>query len=418
VSVSHDAGKTFGRYAGAGGDNHRMWIDPDNPKNVYVAHDGGFIMNEDSTEGGRGRSGRDIHATQFYNVELDNATPMHVYGSVQDSGSHRVELDLSKGRDNLKPLNWEGAPGGEGSNQAIDPTDPNIVYSHQYYGQFSRTDVSATAAPRAGGAGAGAAGGGRGRGGAAARIRPQTAPGEPELRAQWMAPIIVSQYDHNTIYAGFQYVYRSADRGDHWERISADLTSNDPKQMGINPSAIPYQTITQIAESPRKKGLLYVGTDDGHLHVTMNDGKTWTELTKNIPMSQRKWVSRIVASKFDDGTVYLAQRGREDDDFAAYLWKSTDYGKTWKSIVGNIPSGPMNVIREDPTSASMLYAGDDFGVFVSKNGGQTWAVLGANLPTVEVSDLQVHPRDNVIVISTYGRGMWVMDANKVREVGR
>ena len=423
VSVSHDAGATFGRYAGAGGDNHRMWIDPDNPSVVYVAHDGGFIMNDDTTAGGRGRSGRDIHATQFYNVELDNATPMHVYGSVQDSGSHRVTLDLSQGRDNLKPLNWEGAPGGEGSNQAIDPTDPSIVYSHQYYGQFSRTIV-ATGDPAAvvpggaagGGAGGGAAGGGRGRGGAATRIRPQPSSGDSELRAQWMAPIIVSQFDNKTIYAGFQYVYRSIDRGDHWDRISGDLTSNDPKQMGINPSAIPYQTITQIAESPRKKGVLYVGTDDGHLHITMDDGKSWTELTKNIPMTQRKWVSRIVASKYEDGTVYLAQRGREDDDFAAYLWKSTDYGKSWKKIVGDIPSGPMNVIREDPASANILYAANDFGVYISTNGGQKWDVLGGNLPTVEVSDLQIHPRDNVIVISTYGRGMWVMDAVKARAI--
>ena len=236
------------------------------------------------------------------------------------------------------------------------------------------------------------------------------------MRAQWMAPIIVSQFDHNTIYAGYQYVYRSHDRGDTWERISGDLTDNNPAQMGINPFAIPYQTITQIAESPRKAGLLYVGTDDGHVHVTMDDGKTWTELTKNVPLTARKWVSRLVASKYDDATVYLAQRGREDDDFAPYLWKSTDYGKTWRSIVGNIPSGSINVIREDPTVPNLLYAGNDFGVYVSTNGGQKWNVLGGNLPTNEVADLQIQPRDNIIVISTYGLGMWVMDALKVRAV--
>jgi len=250
----------------------------------------------------------------------------------------------------------------------------------------------------------------------AKNIRPQIGPGEPVLRAQWMAPIIVSQFDHNTIYAGYQYVYRSHDRGDTWERISGDLTDNNPAQMGINPFAIPYQTITQIAESSRKAGLLYVGTDDGHVHVTMDDGKTWTELTKNVPLTARKWVSRLVASKYDDATVYLAQRGREDDDFAPYLWKSTDYGKTWRSIVGNIPSGSINVIREDPTVQNLLYVGNDFGVYVSTNGGQKWNVLGGNLPTNEVSDLQIQPRDNIIVISTYGLGMWVMDALKVRAV--
>jgi len=455
VSVSHDGGATFGRFAGGGGDNHRMWIDPDNPKSIYVAHDGGFVMTEDG--GATRKTARDIHATQFYNVEVDNATPFHVYGSVQDSGSHRVALDLSAGRDALAPLNWEGAPGGEGSNQAIDPTDPNIVYSHGYYGDFTRSDLSQPtgrgrggAAPAAGagaaaagagaggaagtggaagagrgagqgaGAGAGAAGVGQagappaggGRGGGSANIRPQ----DPDLRAQWMAPIIVSAYDHNTIYAGYQYLFRSHDRGDTWERISADLTSNDPKQMGINPSAIPYQTITQIAESPRKKGLLYVGTDDGHVHVTMDDGKTWTELTKNVPMPARKWVSRLVASKYDDATVYLAQRGREDDDFATYLWKSTDYGKTWKSLAAGVPAGSVNVIREDPVMPNVLYAANDFGVYVSKNSGQKWDVLGGNLPSVEVSDLQIQPRENLIVISTYGRGMWVMDAVRVRAV--
>jgi photosystem II stability/assembly factor-like uncharacterized protein len=408
VSVSHDSGATFTTYQGGGGDNHRMWIDPDDPKVTYVAADSGFTMTQDGGLTRKLASG--IQGTQFYNVEVDNQTPFYIYGSVQDTGSRRVALDLSKGRDTLKPLNWQSAPGGEGSNQAIDPTDPNIVYSHGYYGSFTRTDLSSQAAPAA------ARGGGGGRRGAAKDIRPQIGPGEPELRAQWMAPIIVSQFDHNTIYAGYQFLYRSKDRGDKWERISGDLTDNNPAQMGVNPFAIPYQTVTQIAESPRKAGLLYIGTDDGHVHVTMDDGKTWTELTKNLPRTARKWVSRLAPSKYDDATVYLAQQGREDDDFAPYLWKSTDYGKSWKSIVGNIPSGPINVIREDPTMPNLLYAGNDFGVYVSDNGGQEWNVLGGNLPTGEVSDLQIQPHDDVIVVATYGRGMWVMDALKVRAV--
>jgi photosystem II stability/assembly factor-like uncharacterized protein len=407
VSVSHDGGATFTEYLAGGGDNHRMWIDPADPKTTYVAADSGFTMTRDGGVTRKVASG--IQGTQFYNVEVDNQTPFYVYGSIKDTGSRRVALDLSSGRDTMKPLNWQSAPGGEGSNQAIDPTGPNIVYSHGYYGNFTRTDLSPQAAAARGG------GGGRGRG-ASKDIRPKIAQGEPELRAQWMAPIIVSQFDHNTIYAGYQYVYRSHDRGDTWERISGDLTDNNTAQMGVNPFAIPYQTITQIAESPRKPGVLYVGTDDGHVHVTMDDGKTWTELTKNAPLATRKWVSRLVASKYDDATVYLAQRGREDDDFAPYLWKSTDYGKTWKSIIGKIPSGSINVIREDPTVPNLLYAGNDFGVYVSTNGGQKWSVLGGNLPTGEVSDLQIQPRDNIIIIATYGQGMWVMDALKVRAV--
>jgi len=248
------------------------------------------------------------------------------------------------------------------------------------------------------------------------RIRPAAADGEPPQRAQWMAPIVISPFDPNTLYAGYQYVYRSRDRGDTWQRISDDLTDQNPRQMGINPSAIPYQTLTHIAESPLAKGVIYAGTDDGNLHVTRDDGRMWTDIGKNLPMALKKWVSRIVPSKYEAGTVFVALRGREDDDFAAYLFKSTDYGVTWTSVVGNIPSGSINVIREDPSVKDVLYAGNDFGVYVSKDGGRQWNVLGANLPSVEVSDLQIHPRDHLIVISTYGRGMWVMDARKVRAI--
>jgi hypothetical protein len=476
VSVSHDGGVTFGRFQGGGGDNHRMWIDPNNPKIIYDAHDGGFTMTEDG--GVTRKQAREIHGTQFYNVEVDDAMPFHIYGSVQDTGSHSVALDLTQGRENLKPLDWGGAPGGEGSNQAIDPVDPHIVYSHGYYGNFSRADVTPAApagqaaggaaagadvagaaagsaraagagaggagasgaraagaggaggtgaggarAAGAGGAGAGGAGaaaagggGGRGRGNASVNIR-RTIPTPPaDLRANWMAPIIVSQFDHNTIYAGWQYLYRSHDRGDSWERISDDLTDNDPKRMGINPSAIPFQTLTQIAESPMRQGLIYVGTDDGHVQITRDDGKTWTDLTTNVPLTKRKWVSRLVASKYNEATVFLAQRGREDDDFIPYLWKSTDYGKTWKSLVANIPAGSINVIREDPAVPNLLYVGNDFGVYVSTNGGLKWDVLGMGLPSIEVSDLQIQPRDNIIVAATYGRGMYVMDALKVRAI--
>ncbi len=409
VSVSDDAGATFKSFGG-GGDNHRMWIDPVNPQTIYTASDAGFTMREN----GKLREATGIHGTQFYNVELDMAKPFHAYGSVQDAGSYRVAIDTSKGRGMFLPLKWESAPGGEGSVHAIDPVNPNTVYSHGFYGGFTRADM--TPAPAVSGRGRSA---GSGQGSArrpSADIRPKASEGEPPQRAQWMAPIIVSPFDSNTIYAGFQYVYRSNDRGDNWTRISPDLTDNNPRQMGVNPSAIPYQSITQLAESPMTKGVIYAGTDDGNLRVTNDGGTTWTDIGKNLPMALKKWVSRIVPSKYDAATVFVTQRGREDDDFKPYVWKSTDYGATWASIAGNIPSGSMNVIREDPSVKGTLYAGNDFGAYVSRDGGQRWDVLGANLPSVEVSDLQIHPRDHLILISTYGRGMWVMDAVKVRAV--
>ena len=238
-------------------------------------------------------------------------------------------------------------------------------------------------------------------------IRPQVQ-GE-ELRAQWMAPILISPHDANTIYAGYQYVFRSTNRGDSWERISPDLTRNDPDQMLLkSSSAIPYQTITALAESPIAKGLIYAGTDDGRLHVTRDGGKSWTELSPNVPTS--RWYSRVVPSQHDEATVYVTQRGREDDDFAVYVYKSTDYGKTFASLASDLPAGPVNVVRENPSNPGTLYAGTDFGAFITTDGGKSWDVLGGNLPSAQVSDLQYHARDNVIVISTYGRGMYAMDA--------
>jgi photosystem II stability/assembly factor-like uncharacterized protein len=227
-----------------------------------------------------------------------------------------------------------------------------------------------------------------------------------------MAPIIVSPHDAPVIYAGYQYVFRSADRGDHWQRISPDLSANDPARMlPKSSSEIPYQTIVALAESPMTKGLLYAGTDDGHLHVTRDDGKTWTDLTSHLPA--RKWISRVVPSQHAAGTVYVTQRGREDDDFAVYVYKSTDYGATFSSLAANLPIGAVNVIREDPRDPQTLYVGTDLGVFVSTNGGARWEVLGGLLPSVQISDLQYQSRDNVIVIATYGRGMYALDALKV-----
>ena len=324
-------------------------------------------------------------------------------------------MNLQAGRDKIPATEWVRSPGGEGSHHAIDPKNPDIVYSHGFYGNFTREDLSQAAAGRgagrgdAGGAGQGA-GRGRGRPGVT-NIRPQV--DGLELRAQWMAPIVISPHDTNTIYTGFQSVFRSTTRGDSWERISQDLTSNNTAEMLLkSSSAIPYQTITALAESPRASGLIYAGTDDGKLHVTRDAGKTWTELTAGVP--SRKWYSRVVPSQHDEATVYVTERGREDDDFAVYVYKSTDYGKSFQSLAANIPAGPVNVIREDPSNASTLYLGTDFGAFITTDGGKTWQVLGGNLPSTQVSDLQYHTRDNIIVISTYGRGMYAMDALQLK----
>jgi photosystem II stability/assembly factor-like uncharacterized protein len=389
LNVSTDGGKTFSGLPGMHGDHHALWIDPSNSNFLVNGNDGGVVFSYD-----RGRTWRqftdNLPVVQFFNVSFDTMQPFHVYGSIQDHGSRRGVVDLSRGRDRIAAVAFTSAPGGEGSTHAIDPRNPNIVYSSTFYGNLTRADVS-TADQR----------GARIRG---TPIAPKAAAGDPPLRGQWLAPTILSPHDPDVVYHGMQYLFRSPNRGDTWERISPDLTYNDPKQIGD----IPYQTIFSIAESPMRAGLVYAGTDDGRAHVTMDGGKTWAEVTTGL--APRRWVSRIVASAFNEATVYLSQNGKRDDDFAPYLWKSTDRGATWTSIVANIPCGPINVIREDPTSPRILYVGTDLGVYVTIDGGASWEVLGTNLPSTFVHDLVIHPRDRIIVIATHGRGMWAMDA--------
>jgi photosystem II stability/assembly factor-like uncharacterized protein len=421
VSVSRDGGKTFGRIGqpwpgapppaapaggrggGAGGDNHGMWIDPKNPHFLVLGNDSGFRT---STDGGQTWRRADLPIQTIFSTNFDMDTPFRVYASVQDHGSYRAAIDIRNGRD-LKGMPWEGAPGGEYTQHAVDPKNPNILYT----GKLSRTDYS-VAAPE-GGRGGGAAGGagapppptGPQR---TTNITPRIAQGEDPLRMQVLAPIEVSPHDSNTIYFGTQYLYRSRDRGDTWERVTADLSYGDKAKIGD----IPHQLVITISESPKQKGLIYTGTDDGRLYVSIDDGKEFRELTAALP--KRQWIAKVVASQYDAATVYVAQQGRYDEDFAPRIYKSTDYGKTFRSIAGNIPGGPINMVREDPGDANVLYAANDFGVYVTTNGGQRWEVLGGNLPSVAVMDFIVHPRDRMLVIGTHGRGLWTMDVSQIK----
>jgi photosystem II stability/assembly factor-like uncharacterized protein len=417
VSVSRDGGKTWARIGqpwpggppatpgggrNMGGDNHGMWIDPKNPHYLVLGNDQGFRT---STDGGQTWRRADLPIQTVFSTNFDMDTPFRVYASVQDHGSFRAAIDISGGRENLKAIPWESAPGGEYTQHAVDPRNPNILYT----GKLSRTDYSIPAPA-----------GGRGGGGAGAaqpaptgpqrttNIVPRIAQGEEPLRMQVLAPIHLSPHDPDTVYFGTQYLYRSRDRGNTWERISGDMSYNDPKRKGD----IPHQLVITISESPRKKGLIYTGTDDGRLYVSIDDGKEFRELTANLP--KRQWIAKVVASQHDEATVYVAQQGRYDEDFAVRLYKSTDYGKTFRSIAGNIPGGPMNMIREDPVSPNVLYAANDFGVYVTTNGGTRWEVLGGNLPSVAVMDFIVHPRDRMLVIGTHGRGLWAIDVSNLQ----
>ncbi len=381
---SADGGKTFlvVDYSQLHGDHHALWIDPANPNYIINGNDGGINISYDG--GTTFKNLENLPCVQFYNVAVDNEKPFNVYGSIQDNGSWSGPSNHVPGRH--PESRWRSIPGGEASYIAVDPEDPNTLYSESFYGNIMRS----TTTPRA-----------------TKSIVPKPGADEPPLRGQWLAPFVLSPHNSRIIYHGMNFVFRSVDRGEHWDRISPDLTRNNPERQGN----ISFATMTTLSESSLKFGLIYAGTDDGQVHVTRDGGLNWKSLTRGL--SQDKWISRVVASRFKEGTVYLTQNGKTDNDFQAYVWRSDDYGETWQDISGSIPGGPVNVIFEDPRSVEILYLGTDLGAYVSRDRGQTWSVLGSNLPITFVHDLVVHPRDFIAVIATHGRGMFTLDVTSL-----
>jgi len=388
LNVSDDGGKTFRGLRGMHGDHHGLWIDPDNTDYLVNVNDGGIAVSYDCGKNFKTYY-HNLPIVQFFNIMYDMAEPFHVYGSVQDHGSYRGIVDLSRGRNAVPAQKWEEAPGGEGSSHAIDPSNTDTVYSAGFYGNIERTNMKTWDS---------------------VSIVPKPAKGDAPYRGQWLAPFILSPHNPQVIYHGMNYLFRSMNRGETWERISPDLTYNDKNKIGD----IQYQTLFSISESPLKFGLIYAGTDDGRVWVTRNSGDNWKEINKGLPYG--KWISRLAASAFDLGTVYMTQNGKRDDDFAAYIWKSVDFGNTWMDISGNIPCGPVNVIREDPKNKNILYVGTDLGIYVTIDGGKIWHVLAGNFPTTFVHDLVIHPRDDIMVAATHGRGVYVLDVSHLQKI--
>lgn len=389
LNKSVDGGKTFDRVRGMHGDHHGLWIDPNNPNYLLNVQDGGLSISYDKGENWRNPI-KELPLAQFYNISYDFSEKFKIVGSIQDHHSFIGEVDLSRGRDKVPAVEFIPTVGAEGCSHAIDPRDNNTIYGSIFYGNLAKAKIDNFSWDNLD------------------MLLPATYPDEQNLRGQWVAPTLLSSHNPDIVYHCMQYVLKSTDQGGTWEKISPDLTFNNPDKMGD----ISYQTISAFDESPLHFGLLYAGTDDGRLWRTKDEGKHWVELSdKKIPV---RWVSRLVASQYEMGTVYMTQTGRRDDDFQVYIWKSTDFGENWEDISGNIPLGPVNVIREDPVDENILYVGTDVGVFVSKDKGKTYSVLG-DLPFAYVHDLQIHPRDNMIIVATHGRGMWVLDANTINE---
>jgi hypothetical protein len=380
LNISEDGGKTFEVLTGMHLDHHGLWIDPANSNYLLNVQDGGLAISYD-----RGKNWKipikPLPLAQFFTVHLDMAEPFRVYGSIQDHGSYAGTVDVSNSRTNVRPIEFDRTLGGEGTTHAVDPRD-GTVYASSFYGRLERQDPD----------------------GSDKTCLPPPYPDEDPMRGQWLAPTILSPHNPDIVYHGMETVLMSRDRGNTWVSISPDLSHNDAERQGD----ISFQTITALSESPIRFGLLYAGTDDGRVWRTRDGGTNWKEI--GTPPVPDRWVSRLVASEHDLSTVYMTQTGRRDDDFQVYVWKSTDLGKTWTDISGNIPLGPVNVIREDPKDQDRLFVGTDAGVYVTEDGGETWNVLG-DLPFAYVHDLAFHPRDRMIVIGTHGRGVWVLDAD-------
>ncbi|MCU0252694.1 MAG: hypothetical protein MUE61_21085 [Vicinamibacterales bacterium] len=377
-------------------DHHELWIDPANPARLILGNDGGVFTSWD-----RGRTWLHLNTLpigQFYSVSADEADPYTIYAGTQDTGAL---MGASTWRPNEDPGANDGWryvwldkwTGGDAFVTLPDPTDPRWVYYEHQNGAMRRIDITA-GNPFSGGP-------------ATEIVRPEAPRGEKPYRFGWFTPFLISQHDPRTLYAGANVVLKTTNRAAAWRAISPDLGETPGGERAV----VPYGSITTLSESRFAPGFLYAGTEGGHVWVTRNDGGQWTDVSGNLP---RKWVTRVVASRHDAGTVYVSMTGYREDDVTAYLYRSTDFGATWTAIANNLPAESINVVAEDPKRPGMLYIGTDAGVYVSMDHGAAWLSLCADLPTTPVMDLVVHQRENEIVIATHGRSLFLLDVRPVQ----
>ncbi|HET7784532.1 MAG TPA: hypothetical protein VFL36_01050 [Myxococcales bacterium] len=392
--VSEDGGRSFSPSSGgAHGDWHDLWIDPQNPRHVIGGDDGGLWQSYDG--GSRWWKQENLPISQFYHVAVDGADPYHVYGGLQDNSTWVGDTAYGRGIGNSQ---WENLYGGDGFWAVPDTSDPEAVYVESQGGFIGRVDRRTMAS----------------RG-----IQPEAGYKE-KLRFNWNAPIAASPTQKGVVYIGAQFLFRSKDRGDTWERISPDLTTNDPEKQkqeqsgGItvdNSSAEMHTTITVISESPLDPNTIWVGTDDGNVQVTRDGGGHWTNVVSNVAgLPAASWVSWVEASRFDPGTAYATFDRHTFGDMTPWVYRTRDFGKTWTRIGGPALRGYAHVIKEDTVKKDLLFLGTELGLFISPDGGSTWADFrGGDFPRVAVRDLQIHPREGDLVLATHGRGIWIVD---------
>jgi photosystem II stability/assembly factor-like uncharacterized protein len=396
---SEDGGKTFRNdlVQKIHGDYHALWIDPANSDHILAGSDGGVHVSWD-----RGRSWdylNTVTLSQLYEVAYDMRQPYRVCGGLQDNGSWcgPTRTLYTQG---IANEDWFRVGGGDGFHAAVDPTDPDTVYTESQDGNVQRLDLR-TNERRV--------------------IRPEST-GDERYRFNWNSPILISPHDPKTVLYGGNRLFISHDRGDTWTQ-TIDLTSAASRDkmtifgkaakefLSRNDGVVHFGTITTVAESPLKAGVLWAGTDDGNLQVSSDGGVTWTNVAGKVPgVPKGTYVSRVEASRSGEGAAYAAFDGHRADDYGVYLFRTEDYGQTWRSVAGNLPRGwTVHVVRENPRNASLLFVGTENGLWASWDRGGQWVRLKGKLPTVPVFDVQVHPRDDDLIVGTHGRGIFILD---------
>ncbi len=393
--VSRDMGKKFRAIsAGTHADHHALWIDPDNPLHLIDGNDGGIDITYDG--GKNWQAVQHMALAEVYQIGFDMRSPYFIYCGLQDNGVWGGPSATLEAQGILNS-DWFMVGYGDGFYAQVDPEDHTVVYGNSQMNGLYRYDMRIKKNKT---------------------IRPLASLEEPPYRFNWNSPIHISPHDPKIVYTGGNYLFQTTDRGHSWEVISPDLSTDDPEKQKDsggpitpdNTGAEIHCTIITISESPVKAGVIWCGTDDGNVQVTQDGGKTWTNVVANIKgLPSETWCSRIEASHFSEGTAYAAFDGHRHDDYNTYVYKTSDYGRTWTSLRSNLPFGWVHVVREDPVNPNLLYVGMEFGLFVSLDGGKTWFSLRNNLPTVAVRDIAVHPRENDLIIGTHGRGIWILD---------
>lgn len=428
---SLDGGNTFAQPRGIRSvhvDFHAMWLDPNFEDRWYTGSDGGVSLTHDSGENYDFLD--NFCVSQFYAIGVDMRDPYYVYGGLQDNGTWGGPSN-SRDRSGIMNDHWYNIGGGDGFYAQVDPTDWRTVYYESQGGSISRINVETRQGgrirpsqqnivnyeeyfPQTEAQQAGARAGGM-------QMMQQTGGrgGRMTMRYNWNSPILISPHNPRTVYFAGNHLLKSVNRGDTWRIISPNLSTNDEEKTrrdtgGITSDATGAEThctIVTISESHVTPGVVWAGTDDGLVHITRNDGASWSNVRGAIPeVPEGIWVSRIEAGHFDEGTAYVTFDGHRSDNFQPWVFKTDDYGITWTKITGNLPQNEVaNVIREDLKNPNLLFLGTETGVFISTNGGSSWDRFMNNLPTVPVDDIVIHPRENDLVIGTHGLGIWICD---------